>query len=39
LGYAIQEAAWQFRVKPPRVDGEYQVGTWVQIRIDITPGQ
>ncbi len=38
LGYAIQEAAWQFRVKPPRVDGEYQVGTWVQIRIDITPG-
>ncbi len=37
LGYAVQEAAWQFRVKPPRVNGEYQVGTWVSIRIDITP--
>jgi protein TonB len=37
LGYAVQEAAWQFRVKPPRVDGEYQVGTWVSIRIDIRP--
>lgn len=35
LGYAIQEAAWQFRVKPPRVNGDYQVGTWVQIRIDL----
>lgn len=37
LGYAVNEAAWQFRVKPPRVDGEYQVGTWVSIRIDIRP--
>jgi protein TonB len=35
LGYAVQEAAWQFRVKPPRIDGQYQVGTWVSIRIDI----
>lgn len=35
LGHAVVEAAWQFRVKPPRVDGEYQVGTWVQIRIDL----
>ncbi|OYQ33234.1 hypothetical protein CHU93_03095 [Sandarakinorhabdus cyanobacteriorum] len=39
LGYAVQEAAWQFRVKPPRVDGEYLVGTWVSIRIDIRPGE
>ena len=37
LGYAVNEAAWQFRVKPPRVNGEYQVGTWVSIRIDIRP--
>ena len=39
LGYAVVEAAWQFRVKPPRVDGEYQVGTWVQIRIDLRAGE
>lgn len=36
LGYAITEAAWQFRVKPPRVNGDYQVGTWVSIRIDLS---
>lgn len=37
LGRAVNDASWQFRVKPPRVDGEYQVGSWVSIRIDITP--
>ena len=37
LAYAVGEAAWQFRVKPPRVNGDYQVGTWVSIRIDIRP--
>jgi protein TonB len=37
MGYAVNEAAWQFRVKPPRVNGDYQVGTWVSIRIMITP--
>jgi protein TonB len=35
LGRAVNEASWQFRVKPPRVGGEYQVGSWVSIRIDI----
>ena len=38
LGYAVTEAAWQFRVKPPRIDGEYQIGTWVSIRIDLKAG-
>ena len=37
MGWAVNEAAWQFRVKPPRINGEYQVGTWVSIRIHITP--
>ena len=37
MGYAVNEAAWQFHVKPPRVNGDYQVGTWVSIRIMITP--
>ncbi len=37
MGYAVNEGAWQFRVKPPRVNGDYQVGTWVSIKIEITP--
>lgn len=38
LGHAVNEAAWQFRVKPPRINGEYQVGTWVSIRIQMRGG-
>lgn len=31
---AMVNAAWQFRVMPPRVNGKPQVGTWVRIHYD-----
>jgi protein TonB len=38
FGRSVLNAAWQFLVLPPRVNGKYQVGTWVRIRITYTPG-
>jgi periplasmic protein TonB len=34
IARAVLAAAWQFKVRPPRVGGQPKIGEWVRIRID-----
>ena len=39
LAAGIREAAWQFRVLPPRLGGRAMIGAWVRIRIEFSQKQ
>ena len=36
ISRALVNAAWQFKVRPPRIDGKPEIGSWVRIRIEFS---
>ena len=36
MARAVRQAAWQFRVRPPRADGKPLIGAWVRIHYSLT---